>query len=168
MGESSEALNVSPMWAVAESTESIMRMETGVPFGTVTCRVTGAGGSGLTSFGSGGAPGASTAGATGAGSVKVGGPAGAGAATAAPSFLATSFRWLSGVGFGLGAGRDAMARGSSAIGRECGARECSTGGVGSALSGASAFAEAAGWSCDVDDADPEHPAATKMRHRKRA
>ena len=85
-------------------------METGVPFGTVTCRVTGAGGSGLTSFGSGGAPGASTAGATGAGSVKVGGPAGDGAATAAPSFLATSFRWLSGVGFGLGAGRDAMAR----------------------------------------------------------
>ena len=115
-----------------------------------------------------GALAATGAGATGAGSVKVGGPAGAGAATAGVSFLATSFRWLSGVGFGLGAGRDAMARGSSAIGRECGARECSTGGVGSALSGASAFAEAAGWSCDVDDADPEHPAATKMRHRKRA
>ena len=79
-----------------------------------------------------------------------------------------ALRWLSGVGFGLGADRDPMARGSSAIGRECGARECSTGCVGSALSGASAFAEAAGWSCDVDDADPEHPAATKMRHRKRA
>src|SRR2546427_5440299 len=53
-------------WAVAESTESIMRMEIGVLFGTVTCRVTAAGGSDFTSIGSGGATGASTAGGTGA------------------------------------------------------------------------------------------------------
>src|SRR5438093_1513258 len=147
MGESSEALNVSPTWAVAESTESIMRMETGVPLGTVTCRVTGAGGSDFTSTGAGGATGASTAGATGAGNVKVGvaGAAGAGAATEGVSFLATSLRCMSEDGFAFAAGRDATARGCSITVRACEAEEWSIDSVELALS-VSALAEAAGWS----------------------
>src|SRR5262249_13543202 len=99
---------------VAESTESIMRMETGVPLATVICRVTGAGGSDFTAIGSGGATGASTAGGTGAGNVRVGGGGGGAAvATAGGSFLATSLRWMSRDGFAFGTGRDATARGCS-------------------------------------------------------
>src|SRR5437867_6326436 len=126
MGESSEALNVSPRWAVAESTASIMRMETGVPLGTVTSRVTRAGGSDFTSIGSGGATGASTAGGTGAGNVKVGvgGGTGAGAAaTLGVPFLATSVRWMSRDGLAFGTGRVATARVGSVTERGCEAGE---------------------------------------------
>src|SRR5438093_13165289 len=143
MGESSEALNVSPRWAVAESTASIIRMETGVPLGTVTCRVTGAGGSDFTAIGSGGATGASTAGGTGAGNVKVGAAGGAGVATAGVSFLATSLRGMSGDGFAFGAGRDATARGCSGTVLGCAAEEWSIDSVEPTLS-VSALAEAAG------------------------
>jgi len=142
MGESSEALNVSPTWAVAESTESIMRTETGVPLGTVTCRITGAGGSDFTSMGCGGATGASTASGTGAGNVKVGAAGGAGAATAGVSFLATS-RGMAGDGFAFGAGRDTTARGCSVTVRGCEAVEWSIDSVDLTLS-VSALAEAAG------------------------
>jgi len=90
-----------------------MRMDTGVPLGTVTCRATGATGSDLTCVGSGGAPGASTADATGAGNVNVGEAAGAGASAADAPFFGTSFRAMSRDGFAFEAGRETAARGSS-------------------------------------------------------
>ena len=112
-------MNVSPTWAVDESTASIMRMDTGVPLGTVACLATGATGSDLTCAGSGGAPGASTAGATGAGNVKVGEAAGAGASAAEVSFFGTSLRAMSRDGFAFGTGRE-TAGGSSIAVRERG------------------------------------------------
>jgi len=105
-----------------------MRMETGVPLGTLTCRATGATGSDLTCVGSGGAPGASTAGATGAGNVNGGeaagavgeaAGAGAGASAADASFFGTSLRALSRDGFAFGTGRE-TAGGSSIAVRERG------------------------------------------------
>jgi len=92
-----------------------MRMETGVPFGTITCRATGPTGSDVTCFGSGGTPGASTGGATGAGNVNVGETAGAGSGAGAgeASFFGTSFRAMSRDGFAFEAGRETAARGSS-------------------------------------------------------
>jgi len=123
-----------------------MRMETGVPLGTVTSRVTGAGGSDFTSIGSGGATGASTAGGTGAGNVKVGvgGGTGAGAAaTLGVPFLATSVRWMSRDGLAFGTGRDTTARGCSVTVRGCEAEEWSIDSARPALS-VSVFAEATG------------------------
>jgi hypothetical protein len=69
-------LNVSPTWAVPESTESIIRIETSVPDGMCTSRgASGGAGSGASFVSLDGGTGGTAGGAIGVGSVNVPGAA---------------------------------------------------------------------------------------------
>jgi len=169
MGESSDALNVSPTWPVAESTESTMRTETFVPEGTAICRVAGSTGSGFTSLTSGGATGASIGGGAGAGNVNVGEGADAAGAvtTAGASFLATCSVWADWEGtFAFCTFRGAATAGSSDGARSFEGTEYRLGSSRVTLSlSVEASTAVRLWELVVG---AEHPANTSTEHKKNA